>query len=84
MPHEGDLRWREGVGPVDEVAERALQGQGFGGEDVGGFEGAGVFVAQGVRAWRRTEGAGPGQNNLFVPLPLLPSPPAVRVPHCHT
>ena len=24
---------------------------------------ASVFVAQGVRGWRRTKGAGPGQNN---------------------
>ena len=28
---------------VHEVAEGTLQGQGFGGESVGGFEGAGVF-----------------------------------------
>ncbi len=33
----------------DEVAERALQGQGFGGEGAGGGDGTGVFVAQGVK-----------------------------------
>ena len=31
---------------VDEVAEGALQGQGFGGEGAGGFEGASVIVLQ--------------------------------------
>ena len=36
LPHQGDLRRGEGVGLVDEVAERALQGQGFGGEGEGG------------------------------------------------
>ncbi len=40
MPHEGDLRWGEGVGLVDEVAEGALQGQAFGGEVWGGGGGA--------------------------------------------
>jgi hypothetical protein len=44
----GDLGGGEGVGLVDKVAEGALQGQGFGGEGAGGFEGARVFVAQGV------------------------------------
>jgi hypothetical protein len=33
---------------VDEVAEGALQGQGFGGQGAGGFDGAGVFVTLGV------------------------------------
>jgi hypothetical protein len=50
LPHHGDLGGGEGIGLVDEVAEGALQGQGFGGEGAGGFEGAGVFVAQGVEA----------------------------------
>ena len=35
---------------IDEVAEGALQGQGFGGEGAGGFDGASVFVAQCVEA----------------------------------
>ena len=34
---------------VHEVAEGALQGQGFGGAGAGGLDGAGVLVAQGVR-----------------------------------
>jgi len=38
------------VGLVDEVAERALQGQGFGGAGAGGFEGAGVLGPQCVEA----------------------------------
>jgi hypothetical protein len=46
--------------------------------------GAGVFVAQGVRGWRRSEGARPGQNNLLVLLPILPSPPPLQVLHCQT
>jgi hypothetical protein len=36
LPHQGNLRRGQGVGLVDEVAERALQFQGFGGEDAGG------------------------------------------------
>jgi hypothetical protein len=36
LPHEGNLRPGQGVGLVDEVAEGALQGQGFGGEGAGG------------------------------------------------
>ncbi len=34
----------QGVGLVDEVAERARQGQGFGGDAAGGLEGPAVFV----------------------------------------
>jgi hypothetical protein len=37
-------------GLVDEVAERALQLQGFCGEGTGGLDGAGVFVSQRVEA----------------------------------
>ena len=37
-----------GAGMVDEVAERARQGQGFGGDGAGGLDGAAVFVPQGV------------------------------------
>ena len=48
LPQQVDLRWGQGVGLVDEVAEGALQGLGFGGEGAGGFDGAGVFFAQGV------------------------------------
>ncbi len=61
MPHEGDFGGGEGVGLVDEVAEGALRGQGFGGEGTSPtfcihnslfiLPGtAGVFVAQGVQA----------------------------------
>ena len=46
FPHEINLRRGEGVGPVDEVAEGALQVQGFGGEGAGGFDGAGVVAPQ--------------------------------------
>ena len=84
LAHQGDLGWGEDAGLVDKVAEGALQGQGFGGEGAGGGECAGVFVAQGVRGWRRTEAAGPGQDNLVVLLPLRPSPPPLQVLHCHT
>ena len=38
------------IAALDEVAEGALQGQGFGGEGAGGLDGAGVFVAQCVKA----------------------------------
>jgi hypothetical protein len=62
------------------MAEGALQGEGFGGEG----DGVGLFVAQGVRRWRRMEGAGLGQINLFALLPLLPLSPALQVLHCHT
>ncbi len=61
-----------------------LQGRGFGGGIAGGDDGARVCVAQGVRGWRRTEGAGPGQNNLPVPAPAPPRasgvPPISRTP----
>ena len=50
MPHQGDLRRGQGVGLVDEVAEGALQGRRFGGTGTGRGDGAGVFVAQGVKA----------------------------------
>ena len=36
LPHEGGPGGGEGVGLVDEVAEGALQGQGFDGEGAGG------------------------------------------------
>ena len=84
FPHEFNLRRCQGVGLVDEVAEGALQSQGLGGECAGGGNRADVFVAQRVRGWRRTECAGPGQNNSFVLLPLLPAPPALQVLHSHT
>src|ERR1039458_648479 len=47
FPHEINLRRGQGVGLVDEVAERALQDQGFGGAGAGGFDGAGVGSASG-------------------------------------
>ena len=37
MPHELGLRRGKGVGLVDQVAEGALQGQGFDGEGAGGW-----------------------------------------------
>ena len=43
MPHWLNLRRGQAVGLADEVAERALQVQGFGGK------GAGVFVPQCVK-----------------------------------
>jgi hypothetical protein len=50
LPYEGDLGWGEDVGFINEVVEDALQGQGFGAEGAGGFDGARVFVAQRVKA----------------------------------
>lgn len=50
LPHEINLRRGQGVGLVDEVAEGALQFQGFGGEGAGGVDGAGVLVTQRVDA----------------------------------
>ena len=50
LPHQGNLRWGQGVGLVDEVAEGALQLQGFGGEGAGRVDGAGAFLAQGMEA----------------------------------
>jgi hypothetical protein len=39
-----------GIGLADEMAERALLGQGFGGEGAGGLESAGAFLGQGMEA----------------------------------
>ena len=50
FPHESNLGRGQAVGLVCEVAERALQVQGFGGEGAGGLDGAGAFLAQGVEA----------------------------------
>ena len=41
MPHELNLRRGQGVGLVDEVAEGALQVQGFSGKGAGAGDGAG-------------------------------------------
>jgi hypothetical protein len=57
---------------VDEVAEGALQFQGFGGEGAGGSDGAGVFVAQCVKA-------GGGQRLLLAPEALCFADPGVGV-----
>ena len=57
---------------VDEVAEGTLQGQGFGGEGAGGFNGACVFVAQGVEA-------GGGKWVLFAAEALYFADPGVGV-----
>ena len=46
VPPELDFGGGEAVGGVDEVAELAFQGQGFGGESTGGGEGLGVLIAQ--------------------------------------
>ena len=48
FPHQINLRRGHGVGLVDEVAERVLQFQGFGGEGTSGLDRAGVFVSQRV------------------------------------
>src|ERR1035438_7145491 len=50
LPQEINLRRGQGVGLVDEVAEGALQFQGFGGEGVGGVDGAGVLVPQSLNS----------------------------------
>ena len=50
MPNQGNLGGGQGIGLVDEVAEGALQGQGFGGEGAGGRDGEGAFVPQRVKA----------------------------------
>ena len=42
------LRRGQGVGLVDEVAESALQGQGFGDAGAGGLDGAGVGASKEV------------------------------------
>jgi len=49
LPHELNLRRGQGVGLVDEVAERALQVQGFSGKGAGGGDGAGVLLPQRVQ-----------------------------------
>ena len=54
MPHEGDLGWGEGVGLVDEVAEGALEGQGFDGEGAGWGDGAGVFAELRLKSGSRS------------------------------
>src|ERR1017187_8490197 len=50
FPHEINLRRGQAVGLVCEVAEGALQFQGFGGEGAGGLDGADVFVPESVKA----------------------------------
>jgi len=60
LPNELNLRRGQGVGLVDEVAGRALLGQGFGGEGAGGGDGAGVFVPQYLKA-------GGGQRQFLAP-----------------
>ena len=50
LPHQGDLGGGEGGGLVDEVAEGALQFQGFGGEGADGLDGVRVFPAQRLKA----------------------------------
>ena len=50
FPHQLNLRRGQAVGLVDEVAEGGLQVQDFGGEGAGGFDAAGVFISQGVKA----------------------------------
>ena len=50
MPHELNLRRGQGIGLVDEVAEGALQFQGFGGEGEGGLDGAGISASKDVAA----------------------------------
>ena len=71
-PYQGELGWGQGAGLVDEVAEGALQGQGFGGEGAGGFDGAGVLVPQGVKA-------GGGQRLLLATDALYFADPGVGV-----
>jgi len=53
LPHELNLRRGQGVGLVDEVAEGALQVQGFSGKGAGGGDGAGVLVPQRVQTGGR-------------------------------
>ena len=48
LPHQGDFGGGEGVGLVDEVAERALQLQGLGGEGAGGLKAEGAGAAKGA------------------------------------
>ena len=50
FPHKLKLCRSQEVGLVDEFAECAPQGQGFGGEGAGGLESVGAFLAQGVEA----------------------------------
>ena len=50
LPHEFNLRRGQAVGLIDQLAERALQAQGFGGEGAGGLNGSGVLLAQGKEA----------------------------------
>ena len=57
---------------VDEVAEGGLQGQGFGGEDEGGLEVAGVLVPQRVEA-------GGGERLFLAPEALYFADPGVGV-----
>ena len=54
----------EDTGPVNVVAERALQGQAFGGEGPGGGSGEDVFIAQ-------------KHDNLTIPF-CIPAPLAKR------
>ena len=49
LPHEINLRRSQGVGLVDEVAERTFQFQRSGGEGAGRGDGEGVFAAQPVK-----------------------------------
>ena len=49
FPHQVDVFWRETVGLVEEVAQGALQLQGFLGQTAGWFDGPGEFGAQAGR-----------------------------------
>ena len=57
LPHQTDLRPGQGVGLVDEVAEGALQGQGFGGGARAGARVRVIRLAMRGR-WRRSAGRG--------------------------
>ena len=55
FPWQLNLRRGQAVGLVNEVAERALQGQGFGGTGAGGFDVPGAFLGPALRPDREAD-----------------------------
>src|ERR1017187_5485791 len=75
-PYEINLRRGQAGGLVDEVAEGALQFQGLGGTGAGGFNTAGVFLAQSL-----TDSATAAERTDRVNY-LTIGPECLRIDHC--
>jgi hypothetical protein len=72
FPHQLSLRPGQAVSLVDQLAEGALQFQGFSSEYAGRFDGTGVFLAQSLDP-------GGGQRLFLAPDALLLAHPSVGI-----